>query len=185
MTRKLIAIGGGGFSMEPDNPLLDLYCLNATSKSTPKVCFLGTASSDSTDYIARFYAAFAKYDCTASHLAFFRKSSKGAVPLDAIESHILNQDLIYVGGGNTRNMLAIWREWQVDRILKQAWEQGIVLAGVSAGSICWFEVGCSDFNGSETMMPLNCLGLIPGSCTPHYDDGEANRRSDFLTHISL
>ena len=141
MTSKLIAIGGGGFSMEPENPLLDLYCLNATGKSKPKVCFLGTASGDSPDYIARFYAAFANYDCKASHLAFFRKTSAGAVPLDEIATHLLSQDLIYVGGGNTRNMLAIWREWQVDKVLKQAWEQGCVLAGVSAGAICWFEIG--------------------------------------------
>ena len=178
MTPKLIAIGGGGFLMEPDNPLLDLYCLKCTDKATPKVCFIPTASGDSEEFLSRFYTAFANYPCEPSHLAFFRKHRVGAIPLDAIEPHLLSQDLIYVGGGNTRSMLAVWREWQLDKVLKKAWESGILLAGMSAGAICWFEAGGTDSIGGDTMSPLPGLGLIQGSCTPHYD-GEANRRPDF------
>lgn len=178
MVSKLVAIGGGGFMMEPENPLLDLYCLKSTGKTKPKVCFIPTASGDSAEIIARFYTAFDRYNCEPSHLAFFRKSSAGAIPLTDIEPQLLSQDLIYVGGGNTRSMLAVWREWHVDRILSKAWQSGILLAGMSAGAICWFEYGGSDSTGANTMSPLPGLGLIHGSCTPHYD-GELNRRSNF------
>jgi dipeptidase E len=177
MVSKLIAIGGGGFLMEPENPLLDRYCLDCTGKTVPKVCFVPTASGDSEDFLSRFYTAFARYPCEPSHLAFFRKPRSGAIPLNNIEENLLNQDLIYVGGGMTRSMLAVWREWNLDKILRKAWQSGILLAGMSAGAICWFEYGGSDSNGSDKMSPLKGLGLIHGSCTPHYD-GESNRRPD-------
>jgi dipeptidase E len=178
MTSKLIAIGGGGFLMEPENPLLDLYCLNSTGKANPKVCFIPTASGDSEEFISRFYNTFSKYDCERSHLAFFRKSRAGAIPLAKIKGHLLSQDLIYVGGGNTRAMLAVWQEWNLGEILRKAWQSGIILAGMSAGAICWFEFGASDSNDLDKLSPLPGLGLINGSCTPHYD-GELNRRPDF------
>jgi dipeptidase E len=177
MVSKLIAIGGGGFLMEPDNPLLDRYCLDCTGKAVPKVCFIPTASGDSEDGLSRFYTAFARYPCEPSHLAFFRKPRAGAIPLDNIAENLLNQDVIYVGGGNTRSMLAVWREWNLDEILRKAWQSGILLAGMSAGAICWFEYGGSDSTGSDKMAALKGLGLIQGSCTPHYD-GESNRRPD-------
>ena len=178
MGSKLIAIGGGGFLMEPENPLLDQYCLNCTGKAVPKVCFIPTASGDSEDFLSRFYTAFAKYSCEPSHLAFFRKPRLGAIPLTDAEQHLLNQDIIYVGGGNTRAMLAVWREWKIDETLRKAWQSGALLAGMSAGAICWFEYGGSDSTWVGKLSPLQGLGLIRGSCTPHYD-GESNRRSDF------
>lgn len=89
-----------------------------------------------TDFLSRFYTAFARYACEPSHLAFFRRPRSGAIPLTNIEQHLLNQDLIYVGGGNTRAMLAIWREWHVDKILRKAWQSDVLLSGMSAGSIC-------------------------------------------------
>lgn len=178
MIPKLIAIGGGGFLMEPENPLLDSYCLNCTGKTVPKICFIPTASGDSEDFLSRFYTTFAKYSCEPSHLAFFRKPTTGAIPLNDIENHLLNQDVIYVGGGNTRAMLAVWREWNIDEILRKAWHSGILLAGMSAGAICWFEYGGSDSTYVGKLSPLQGLGLIKGSCTPHYD-GESNRRADF------
>jgi dipeptidase E len=172
----VIAIGSGGFLMEPENPLLDQYCLDCTGKASPKVCFIPTASGDSEDFLDKFYRAFARYSCTPSHLAFFRKPRMGAIPLTDLESHLLAQDLIYVGGGNTRSMLAVWREWHVDKILSTAWRSGILLAGMSAGAICWFDYGCSDSISSDGQLgALPGLGLIRGSCTPHYD-GEAQRR---------
>lgn len=178
MVSRLIAIGGGGFLMEPENLLLDQYCLDCTSKIVPKVCFIPTASGDSEDFLSRFYTAFTRYSCEPSHLAFFRKPRSGAIPLTDIENHLLNQDVIYVGGGNTRSMLAVWREWNIDEILRKAWRSGILLTGMSAGAICWFEYGGSDSTQPEKLSPLKGLGLIRGSCTPHYD-GESNRRPDF------
>ncbi|MBE9171370.1 peptidase E [Pleurocapsales cyanobacterium LEGE 06147] len=175
---KLIAIGGGGFLMEPENLLLDQYCLNCTGKPVPKICFIPTASGDSEDFLSRFYTAFAKYSCEPSHLAFFRQPRSGAIPLTDIEQHLLNQNVIYVGGGNTRAMLAVWREWNIDDILRKAWQSGILLTGMSAGAICWFEYGGSDSTWVGKLSPLQGLGLIRGSCTPHYNS-EPKRRSDF------
>lgn len=178
MVSRIIAIGGGGFLMEPENPLLDQYCLDSTGKTVPKVCFIPTASGDSEDFLSRFYTAFARYSCKPSHLAFFRRPRSGSIPLTDIEQHLLNQDLVYVGGGNTRAMLAVWREWGVDKILRKAWQSGILLSGMSAGSICWFEYGGSDSIYAGKLSPLPGLGFVRGSCTPHYD-GEFNRRPDF------
>lgn len=166
--RHIVAMGGGGFSMEPENPLLDRYLLALTGKERPKACFLPTASGDAEGYIARFHAVFKAFPCQPSHLSLFN----GKTP--DLEGILLSQDLIYVGGGNTRNMLVLWREWGVDRILKRAWDQGIVLAGLSAGMICWFQQGVTD-SVPGTLGPLGCLGFLPGSACPHYD-GEPGRR---------
>jgi dipeptidase E len=179
---KLIAIGGGGFLMEPENQLLDRYCLDCTGKTVPKVCFVPTASGDSEDFLSRFYQAFSRYSCKPSHLAFFRKPSVNSIPFDNLEQHLLNQDLIYVGGGNARAMLAVWQEWNLAEILKQAWQSGVLLAGMSAGSICWFEYGASDSTYCSKSTSLPGLGFINGSCAVHYD-GESNRRPDFHSLI--
>ena len=99
MVSKLISIGGG-FLMEPENSLLDRYCLDCTGKTVPKICFIPTASGDSEDFLLRFYTAFARYPCEPSHLTFFGRSRPGAIPLDNLEQNLLNQDVIYIGGGN-------------------------------------------------------------------------------------
>lgn len=165
--KQIIAMGGGGFSMEPGNPLLDRYFLEQTGKTNPSICFVGTASGDSQDYVARFYAGFGKLKCKPAHLSLFR-------PPPDIASFVFSQDAIYVGGGNTKNLLALWRDWKLDRLLRQAWARGIVLGGLSAGSICWFQQGLTDsFAGRLTR--LDCLGWLGGSNCPHYD-GEAERR---------
>lgn len=169
--RQIIAMGGGGFSMEPWNPLLDLYALKQTGKERPKVCFIGTASGDAQGYIDRFYASFSKYNCLASHLSLFKGHTS------AIEEFILDKDVIYVGGGNTKNLLALWKEWGVDRAIRKAYEQGTVLAGISAGSICWFEQGVTDSIPGD-LTSLNCLGWIKGSNCPHYD-GESDRKEAY------
>ena len=166
--KQIIAMGGGGFSMEPDNPALDRYILAQASKPRPKVCFLPTARSESADYVMQFYAAFAKLECQPSHLLVFNP------PTADLESFIMEKDVIYVGGGNTKSMLAVWREWRLDAILRQAWEKGVVLAGVSAGAICWFEQGLTDsVPGAYTA--LTGMGYLRGSFSPHFD-GEAGRR---------
>lgn len=169
--RQIIAMGGGGFSMEPWNPLIDLFVLKQTGKTKPKVCFIGTASGDAQGYIDRFYASFKKHDCVPSHLSLFRGHTA------EIEKFILDQDVLYVGGGNTRNLLTLWRDWGVDKFIRKAYEQGTVLAGVSAGSICWFEQGVTDSIPGR-LSSLQCLGWIKGSNCPHYD-GEAERRPSY------
>lgn len=168
ISKQIIAMGGGGFSMEPDNPLLDDYILKQSDKANPRVCFVATASGDSEAYINRFYKAFNAKPCIPNHLSLF----KGHTP--DIESFILEQDIIYVGGGNMRNMLVLWREWDLDQILKTAYEQGIVLCGISAGSMCWFEEGLSDSVPLQ-LNRLPCLGFLEGSNCPHFD-GESERQ---------
>jgi peptidase E len=161
-------MGGGGFSMEPDNLALDRYVLEQTGKSCPSVCFLPTASGDADGYIVRFYSAFAQLNCKPSHLSLFQP------PTGNLESFILEKDVLYVGGENTRSMLAVWREWGLDAVLREAWDQGVVLAGLSAGAICWFEQGVTDSTPGR-LETLSCLGYLTGSCCPHYD-GEEERR---------
>jgi dipeptidase E len=165
--RQIIALGGGGFSMEPENLALDRYILSQARVSEPAVTFLPTASGDSDNYVVRFYSAYRGLPCRPSHLPFFRRTPD-------LRSYLLAQDVIYIGGGNTKSMLAVWREWSLPEILREAWESGIVLAGVSAGAICWFEQGITD-SFADQLRVLDCLGFLPGSCCPHYN-GEAERR---------
>lgn len=176
--------------MEPDNPLLDRYILRQARRLNPVVCFLATASGDSESYIARFYEAFSKLPCRARHLSLFHPRRLSLFRLRYLASFrarhlslfrpppdlatvIFESDIIYVGGGNTRNMLAIWRACGLDSLLRLSWENGTILCGVSAGAICWFEHALTDSWGP--LAPMSCLGFLPGSCTPHYD-GEADRR---------
>jgi dipeptidase E len=176
ITRTIVALGGGGFSEEPENPLLDRYILSLSSKPRPKICFIPTASGDSDGYIARFHEAFNKMACEPIHLSLFRG------PTATLESYLSDVDIIYVGGGNTRNLMVLWREWGLDAVLKKAWERGVILAGISAGSLCWFEQGVTDsIPGSLTA--INCLGFLPGSNCVHYD-GEANRRPSYHGLVS-
>lgn len=169
--RHIIAMGGGGFSMEPENPLLDLYVLKQTEKENPNVCFIPTASGDSQGYIERFYTSFKVHQCVPTHLSLFNGQTA------EIEKFILDQDVLYVGGGNTRNLLTLWKDWGLDKFIKKAYEQGTVLAGLSAGSICWFEQGVTDSIPGR-LSSLQCLGWLKGSNCPHYDS-ETERRPSY------
>jgi peptidase E len=165
--RQVVALGGGGFLMEPDNPALDLYVLRQAPAPRPTVSFLATASGDADAFLAKFYASFSRYECRPSHLLFFQRAL-------ALRDYLLRQDVIYVGGGNTKSMLAVWRDWGLPGLLQEAWEAGAVLAGVSAGAICWFQHGMTDSHAGRLAV-LDCLGFVPGSCCPHYD-GDPDRR---------
>lgn len=160
-------MGGGGFSMEPDNPALDQFVLSLARRENPSVCFLATASGDAPSYIDSFYDAFRQFPCRPMHVPLFARTPD-------LKTILLEQDVVYVGGGNTKSMLAVWREWDIPELLRRALESGTVLAGVSAGAICWFETGLTDSSGIG-LYPLSCLGFLPGTCCPHYD-GEAERR---------
>jgi dipeptidase E len=153
--------------MEPDNLALDRYILAQARVPEPAVAFIPTASGDSDNYVVRFYTAYLGLPCRPSHLSFFRRTPN-------LRSYLLAQDVIYIGGGNTKSMLAVWREWSLPEILREAWESGIVLAGISAGAICWFEQGVTD-SWADQLRALDCLGFLPGSCCPHFS-GEAERR---------
>jgi dipeptidase E len=173
--RQIVALGGGGFSMEPRNPRLDDYILRLTQKPRPKVCFIPTASGDSLRYINQFERAFAS-KAETSHLALFRRT------VTDLKAFLLALDIIYVGGGNVANLLAVWRLHGVDRILRLAWQNGVILCGVSAGMNCWFEGCVTDSFGP--LAPLrDGLGLLPGSARPHYD-GEKERRPAYHRFIA-
>ena len=166
----IIALGGGGFSME-ESLLLDDYILRTSSKEVPRICFVGTASGDAESNQLKFFQRFSSANCKASALHLFRRS------ISDLEDFACSQDVIYVGGGNTVNMLAIWREHGFDHAVKAALVSGTVLAGVSAGSICWFEQGVTDSFGTD-LQAIDCLGFLKGSNCPHYD-GEVNRRPSY------
>jgi dipeptidase E len=168
--RQIIPIGGGGFYRDADNLELEKYIIRQAGGENPRVAFVPTASGEPDHYVASFYSAFLKLGCRPSVLTFFKRTPE-------LRSFLLNQDVIYVGGGNTKSLLAVWRDWDVTEILREAWGSGIVLTGVSAGAICWFEQGLTD-SFSDGLRPLDCLGFLPGSCCPHYD-GEAQRRPSY------
>ncbi len=163
--RQIVAIGGGGFSQEPENLALDRYILSSTRGK--KVCFIPTASADSQDYIDRFHGAYGSLGCETSHLSLYWPHR-----LD-FDAFMMEQDVIYVGGGNTRNLVVLWKDWGLDTAIRKAYENGTVLAGISAGANCWFEEFSTDSMGP--LAPWKGLGWLKGSFCPHYDS-EADRR---------
>jgi dipeptidase E len=167
--RQIVAFGGGGFSMEAGNPLLDEYVLGLSGVERPRVCFLPSASGDADHYIVRFYRAFSADRCEPSHISLFRRE-QGSVDL---RDHLLSQDLVYVGGGSVISLLGVWRAHGIDEILREAWESGVVMCGLSAGSLCWFAEGVTGFHG--TPRRVDGLGLLPYSNCVHYDRGGSRR----------
>jgi dipeptidase E len=169
-------MGGGGFTMEPANPLLDDYVLSLAHAACPRILFLPTAAGDTTGQINAFYARFAGRGCVPEHLSLFRLAEVER-PLREI---VLEQDVVYAGGGSMRNLLAIWRAHELDRMLVEAWRRGAVLAGLSAGAMCWFEGGVTRSSGQPG--PMAGLGLLPGSLTVHAD-GEPERLPVWLASV--
>lgn len=167
---QIVAMGGGGFGSD-EGRLVDDFVLGLTGRDTPRTCFVPTAGGDAEGWIERFHHEFGGGRAAPSHLSLFRRE------VDDLAAFLLGQDVIYVGGGNTKSLLAVWRDWGVDEILREAWQAGIVLTGVSAGAICWFEQGLTD-SFADGLRPLDCLGFLPGSCCPHFD-GEPQRRPSY------
>ena len=180
--RRVLAIGGGGFLMEPGPSPVDSLLLELTGKARPRVCFLPTPSGDLPDHIEAFYRAFGARSCEPSHLAFFRRPGAGSVPLAGFARHLASQDALYVGGGNTRSALAVWREWGADAALRRAYRAGVLLAGMSAGAMCWFEAGLTDSYWGAGYRPLRCLGLLPGGCGVHHHS-DPQRRERLLAAV--
>ena len=150
---QIIALSAWG------SALLHSYVLGQARSEVPRIMYLPTASGDADTHVAGFYAAFSKLDCRPSHLPFFKRTPE-------LRRTLLEQDVIYVGGGNTKSMLAVWRDWGLPDILREAWGEGIVLAGESAGGICWFEQGITD-SYLDNLSAIPCLGFLAGSCCPH------------------
>lgn len=172
MAGDIIASGGGGLGRSLDDLRMEQYVLDQLGQiaQRPRVCMLAQASCESASYVTSFYQAFSRLGADPSHVSLFGVVKPGWDDL------LLEQDVIYVGGGNTRSMLALWREWGVDEVLAEAHERGILLAGVSAGAICWFEQGVTDSVWPLGSLP--CLGFVPGSACPHYD-GEVDRKPGY------
>lgn len=160
--RQIVAIGGLASLTADGTRQIHHYLLRLSAKPRPKVCFLPTASGEAADRIIGFYEAYSPLPCEPSWLSLFKP------PTNDLKDFLLNKDVVFVAGGNTRSMLALWREWKLDAILRRAYEMGIVLAGSSAGANCWFEQCTTDSIPGELRV-LDCLGFLPGSFTPHYD----------------
>lgn len=165
MPKHVVAMGGAGLS----EPLLRWYVRELSGKSRPRILYIPTAGGDAPEGIVTFYEAFSADGCRPSHVPLFARRHED------LRSVILEQDVIYVGGGNTANMLAIWRVHGVDALLREAWEAGTVLCGSSAGSICWFEAGITDSFGLQLAELRDGLRFLPGSNCPHYDSEERRR----------
>ncbi len=165
--RDIIAIGGAGFLSDPRNLALEKYLLDQAAADRPNVLMIATARGDAAAYVEQFHAAFAALGARTRDLPLFDRTPD-------LRSLVLEQDVVYVGGGNTKSMLAVWRDWGLPGILKEAYDAGVVLGGQSAGAICWFEQGVTD-SWADRLRPLDCMGFLTGSCCPHYD-GEVERR---------
>jgi dipeptidase E len=176
--RRILAMGGGGFTMAERSPVLDRFVVTLTGKPTPRICFLPTASGDPREQVMRFYERFEAWPCEPSVLSLFHLAGTRTDPAE----HLLSQDAIYVGGGSMRNMLAVWREHGIDDTMRAAWDSGVVLAGLSAGAMCWFEGGVSRSGGAPEAVAG--LGLLPGSLSVHLD-GESERLPVYRTAVAV
>ena len=174
MDRQIIAIGGGGFGRNPGIGTIEKYILEQSKKETPNICFIPTATGDDESYKVSYYATLTKLNCNPTHLDFFKRTPN-------LEKVIMKNDIIFVGGGNTKSMLAVWRDWGLDIILKEAYESGVIMSGVSAGAICWFQKGITD-SWANKLNIIDCLSFTKGNCCPHYDE-EAERKPSLSNFI--
>jgi peptidase E len=169
--RHIVGLGGGGFSMEPENPLLDDFILSLSRRQPARVCLIPTASGDESSFILSFYRVFSgRAICSDLTLLGPRQTRAPS----SLEQFILDQDIVYVSGGSTVNLFALWRAHGLDRIMRTAWERGVVLAGISAGLVCWFEDSITSSFGSPRRLGEG-LGFLKGSACPHFDASPGRR----------
>lgn len=177
----ILAIGGGSFLPNPrhglePSPLLR-YAFDLTGQDRPRVCFLATATGDPAERLALAYDAFNRMDAEVSHLALFPMPN-----VEDVRGHLLAQDLVYVFGGSVVNLLALWRAHGLAEVFEEVWRAGVVLAGQSAGALCWHSGGNTDSFGPELRPLKDGLGLLPYSCGVHYDSDPQRRP---LLHASV
>jgi dipeptidase E len=174
--RRIVVLGGGGFTHHPEDPRLEQYLLGLVGRERPRVCFAGTASGDAAAYVEGFHAFFGALGCETSELVLFGRDGRD------LRRFVLGQDAIYVGGGSTANLLALWRLHGVDALMREALDGGTLLCGMSAGMNCWFEASVTDSFGP--LAPLHDgLGFLKGSACPHYDS-EPERRPTYLRLVT-
>lgn len=173
--KQIIVSGGGGFTRYDSTFSLEKYILAQTQNTQPKICFLPQASNEDAKYVTRFFETFLALGAQPSWVSLFGRVS------DSWKEKILDADVVYVGGGNTKSMIALWKAWGVDEILREAYHKGVIMCGVSAGMICWFEQGITD-----SVWPLGVvdgLGFLQGSCCPHFDT-EVERQDVYARNIA-
>lgn len=172
-TRRILATSGGfpatdRWNVRRVGPMV-LKALELTGKDRPRICFVHTASGDDSAYLTASYEAMSSISCDVTHLQLFMQ------PNANIEERIMTSDFVWVGGGSVANLLSLWRLHGVDEVMRAAWEKGIILGGVSAGSICWHIGGTTDSFGPQLRPVNNGLALLPYGNGVHYDS-EAQRR---------
>lgn len=172
---QIFGVGGRFFVESWQQPLLQKHLLSLAQVPEPRVCFLGAANGDNPADIEQFYQQLGRHRCRLSHLRLFEPHT------DRFREWFLKHDIIYVGGGATRNLVALLREWEIIEALRDAWREGVILAGTSAGAICWFE-GCITDSLPERMLPLRCTGFLAGSACTHYD-ARPDRPTSFRRHL--
>jgi peptidase E len=162
----VVAMGGGQW---PDDPIYR-FIFDLTGAARPKILFVPTAAGDADRAVASFYRSFPSHSCEPSDLALFHRT------VEDLRAFVLTHDVVIVGGGNTVNLLAVWRAHRLDEILREAWDAGVVLAGGSAGANCWFEASTTDSYLLGRADPLaDGLGLVTGSFCPHFESEPARR----------
>lgn len=174
--RHIVAMGGGGFVS--GNSMLDRYALSLVPSARPKVCFIPTASGDDPGYTLEFYKAYSSYGCDPFVLNLFSRE------VADIRDYLLGMDMVYVGGGSTANLLAVWRLHGVVEALEEAWYGGVVLSGLSAGANCWFDASTTDsYLVGKADALADGVGFIPGSFCPHYSS-EPERRPNYMRMVA-
>lgn len=167
---RIVAVGGNGFGADPPNERLEAFLVKQVEAARPRICLVPTAGGDAERTRLNFLRGCARHGAVPSELLLFNRT------VADIREHLLAQDIVWVGGGNTVSLLAVWRAHAVDSAMREAWEAGVVLAGVSAGMNCWFEASVTDsYDLAQLAGVEDGLGFLPGSACPHYD-GEAERR---------
>lgn len=169
VTGAIVAIGGAEFQMRPENEALHDYIVSLLASAEPRICLVPTASGDPRDQIAAFHATMERRGVLASSISLFRLGELSHDPAE----HLLAQDAIYVTGGSMVNLMALWREHGIDRLMRRAHERDILLCGYSAGSMCWFETGVS--RGGGLPAPVAGIGLLAGSHCVHYSQDPSRR----------
>jgi len=175
-TPRIVALGGHEFRARPGALAIVRHLLDLTAAERPRVCLLPTAGGDPQEGIQSFYSVLGRFECEPSHVSLFRLEREQV----DLRSHLMAQDLIYVAGGSMLNLIAIWRAHGLDEILADAWRAGILLAGQSAGAMCWFELGITASAGKPR--PAAGLGLLPGSLSVHYGR-DPERRETLLEEV--
>ena len=166
---SIIAIGGGGFGRNPGDGVIEQYILDQANVEKPNICFIPTATGDNEAYKVNYYSTFSKLNCNPVHLDFFKRTPN-------LEKLISEQNAIFIGGGNTKSMLAVWKDWGLDDLLHKAYKNGVVMSGVSAGANCWFESAVVD-SWADDLQVINCMGFVKGNYCPHYDEEPQRRPS--------